>query len=291
VMPNVLNNPNVTNAAGLFDIIQKGGIIEPPRPRNEYDVDEIRNLSDQSESTTTACLWNLACNVVYDAVAKDARDKEDASKNGSSSKKKKSKNNESTTGKAMAKSDRMLLYFTHMEETIRNYPIRSDGAAVLRYFYVDDEENPAWPPDLIEHWDTIKAKCRADLTKWKNQQNCVLNNVEKKLFVYDLQVRVYVGFTIEKEAARTKTFANNFANRQWPEKFKSGESPSALLQVIRRYYYVTEEAKRLSDNALKQWVSNQKKANNPITKQQIANKLKQLMGDKVFEIGWYPQEW
>jgi len=85
--------------------------------------------------------------------------------------------------------------------------------------------------------------------------------------------------------------ANNFANRQWPEKFKSGESPSALLQVIRRYYYVTEEAKRLSDNALKQWVSNQKKANNPITKQQIANKLKQLMGDKVFEIGWYPQEW
>ena len=77
--------------------------------------------------------------------------------------------------------------------------------------------------------------------------------------VYDLQVRVYVGFLINQVAGETKSFANNFANKHWPSKFRSGESPAALLQAIRRYYYMTEEAKRLSLNALNQWVSNQKK--------------------------------
>ena len=275
---------------GFFEFETRGGIIQPPKLRVEYNVDEIQHIADQSSQTITSSLWHLACNVVYDSIASE--DKEDANKSTKVTTTKKTvKNKSSTVGQNMPRAQRMLLYFSNMELLLKNYPLRSDGSAILQYFHLDDDENPAWPPCFFEHWESIKAQCRVNLPKWKNQKNCVLDKDDKETMVYDLQVRVYVGFLINQAAAETKSFANNFANKHWPSKFRSGESPNALLQTIRRYYYLTEEAKRLSLNSVKQWVSTQKKTNIVPSKKEISLKLKAFMDTKTFEAGWYPPEW
>ena len=125
------NTTSVATTPTLSSLIQvekRGMIIVPPVFKSEFNVDEIAHLADQDEATITSNLWFLVCNVVYDSINKDEltkKSEEDTTKKNKST---------STVGKSMTKNDRFQLYYIKMEEALLNYPLRSDGNAVLQYF-------------------------------------------------------------------------------------------------------------------------------------------------------------
>ena len=183
-----------------------------------------------------------------------------------------------------------MLYYMCMEDVIKNFPLRTDGAAVLRDFAID-EDLPTWPSCLIHCWNTIKQKGRSNLETWKQQNNCCLNGDEKENMINDLQVRVYIGFMIHEVAKQTKTFCNNHVNKQWPETLKSGECPSALLQAIRNNYYMTVEAKEKATNVAKQWKTARKKQKLETTDKQFSEKLNETWKAYKFSLNYFPDEW
>jgi hypothetical protein len=128
---------------GIIDVIECGGILEVPKFRQEYTIDEIERIADQSESVVIANLWSLACNVVFDSVAKDEAIKEKERE--SANKKKSGKKDNGNVGKDMRTSTRCILYTATMKDCIENYPLRSDGAIILRYFGTDNYDKPVWP--------------------------------------------------------------------------------------------------------------------------------------------------
>ena len=178
-----------------------------------------------------------------------------------------------------------------MEETIKNYPTRTDGAAVLREFALDNDDKPTWPECFIQHWESVKAKARANLDSWKAQSNCALDQHEKEDMLYDLQVRVYIGFMINDVALKTKAFCNNHVNKHWPTTLKSGECPSALLQAIRHYYHDDVVAKEKASNVVKTWKSTRTKNKLETTDKQIADKNAEALKTYKFTTDWYPEQW
>jgi hypothetical protein len=184
----------------------------------------------------------------------------------------------------------MQLYYMCMEDAIKNYPLRTDGSAVLREFAID-EDLPTWPSSLIQFWNTIKHKGRSNLETWKQQGNCCLNAEEKQNMINDLQVRVYIGFMIHEVAKQTKTFCNNHVNKQWPETLQSGECPSALLQAIRHNYYMTVEAKEKAVNVAKQWKTARKRQKIETTDKQFSQKLNETWKTYKFSLTYFPDEW
>ena len=273
---------------GVIAYETKGGIIIPPKMVTEYNVDEIAHLSDQSLQTTTDNLWYLACNLVYDSVAKDAKEKStEVVKKGT-----KPKSTASTAGKDMTKTDRFQLYYFSMEGIMKNYHLKTDGAAVLRYFNLEGHDDiPAWPSEVINVWETTKSNCRLNCPKWESQQNCPLTKEEKDNLAYDIKAIVYAGMEINDIAKATTSFANGYANKQWPQKLRSGESPAALLQAIRHEYYTSVEAVRLATGTMKSWKYSRTKSGLSTTDQEYNRRLQEQKKKYVFLTGWYPPEW
>ena len=118
-----------------------------------------------------------------------------------------------------------------MSECITNFPDRSDGAFILKYFAVDVGQNAEWPQDLLDYWESKIEDCRQNLKQWLTQKNCVLTADEKASFLAETQVRIYVGSIINETCSKTEKFANHCVNKHWPKTFKSGESACGLLQV------------------------------------------------------------
>ena len=226
-------NTNISSG-GIIEVSQKGGVLEPPIFRQEYIVDEIERLADQSEKTITANLWTLACNIVYDSFARDENigsdTKGSATKNKSKTPKK-SPDEGNDVGKDVKGTHRYLAYYTLMSECITNFPDRSDGAFILKYFAVDVGQNAEWPQDLLDYWESKIEDCRQNLKQWLTQKNCVLTADEKASFLAETQVRIYVGSIINETCSKTEKFANHCVNKHWPKTFKSGESACGLLQI------------------------------------------------------------
>ena len=178
-----------------------------------------------------------------------------------------------------------------MENTIKNYPLRSDGAAVLNEFFIGEDDRPAWPNCLLKHWENIKHKCKTNLESWKQLQKCSLSSIEKETMLHDLQVRVYIGSEILAKAKETTSWANNHINKHWPEELRSGECPSALLQSIRSNYYMSVDAKEKASNIAKQWKANRKKQNIDTTDRQLSEKLNEALKGYSFSLTYFPDEW
>ena len=191
----------------------------------------------------------------------------------------------------MTNGDRYQLYYHTMVDCLKTFPLRSDGAEILRYFHVDDHNVPGWPKDLLSHFDTVEAECRLQCDKWLTQKNCVLNAKEKENYPFEIKVQAYVGSMIDAVASKTRLFANGFANKHWPNKFRSGESPAGLLQCIRNEYFSKVEAEKLSKGAVKTWKYHRTAAGITTTDKQAAEKLREQMLTHPFVLGWYPPEW
>ena len=95
------NNFNVVATTGIVEFDLNYGVIIPPKLKKPFEVDEIAHLADQSQKFIVSNLWYLACNLVYDSVAKDDRDRK-PNKQAAINNKKKS----NTVGVDMTRTDR-----------------------------------------------------------------------------------------------------------------------------------------------------------------------------------------
>ena len=227
------------NSKGIIDVVVRGGIVQPPVFRMEYTTDEIGNLADQSESVVIENLWHLTCGIVFDSFATSESLNPNDPNKGKKSSSSSITPNLNTAGKEVTNSTRFLAYFALMRKTIENYPLRKDGAFILKHFYIDENDIPTWPPSFLEHWLKIQQDCRTNLAKWLSAKTtCPLTAEEKSEMQFEQQVRCYVGYMINKTAKEAMTFANHDVNKHWPIKFKSGMSPCGTLQVIVFYIRV-----------------------------------------------------
>ena len=116
---------NQISEEGIITFDSPNGIIEPPKLRKPFTVDEIAEVADQAEKTIVGNLWYLCCNLAYDSVAKDdySRNK-DLSKTSASKTKSKETAKPTTTGKDILTSDRYVDY-VYLVNAFNNRPLIS----------------------------------------------------------------------------------------------------------------------------------------------------------------------
>ena len=206
VLPPSLTTPVISvtsakiNMQGIIEVVLKGAIIQPPLFRVPYAVDELDRLQDQLDSTIIENLWNLACGLVYHDVASSVKQKLNDKGNNKKDKGKVRNATDTeidTAGKDMDKVDRFILYHNLMLKLWASYPMREDGNFILQYFYRDNNENGAWPPDVLDHWESILTDCRKNLKKWLDTDVCPLTQVQKEEFLFEKKVWVSAGYVID----------------------------------------------------------------------------------------------
>ena len=85
-----------------------------------------------------------------------------------------------------------------------------------------------------------------------------------------LKTRVYVGFVVDAQVSAADAIANNHLNKHWPSHFNSGESPTGLQQMVRRWYYETIKNPRRALNAFKVWAGKHKSEAEKLSEKQMS---------------------
>ena len=270
-------NDSSHNSEQLFEIVLEQGILVPPKLKQPYNVSELELLSKQAEDTKTNNLWSLACSIVQQSF----------------------ETTDSLKGATMPSKERFQIYYNLMEDCLRNYGDTGHGNCLLSHFNRASVEGKVdWPPAIVTKWNQILDRCRQGLQKWLGTNKCVLNATEIKKMSVELQIRTYVGSIIDDQISETERAANTHVNKHWPNVFKSGESPAALLQMIRRWYCENIEMPRRVNNNLKSWLSrmrDDKRPNgypdNKVPDGAIDEQRRKIMLTMPFQINWFPSFW
>ena len=152
-------------------------------------------------------------------------------------------------------------YATLGQEVLDNYADKELGAYVLSYFYKnEDTGKPDWPPSVRKRFNTLKEKCRRELNTWMTKGGKSLftsKDVQKSSSF--TKTMIFVGYKMDEIKEQAQSMANTHINKHWPYEFKSGQSPSGLLYIIRKHYWCDFEAPRRVTNSFKSWLSAEKK--------------------------------
>jgi len=224
----------------LFDVQLKDGFIVPPKTRDAYVIDELEELSRLQQKELSKQLWALVC-----IKARAACD-------------------QLIPGQDEETKERCQLYYEHAIRILQNYGITKDGAHVLRALSssVDERGSPTWPPFFYgaeregSFWFDLKVTGRNKLNPkaWYKQKNCPLTEDEKKNVsneVKHLHLTIWIGQSILTKVNQVCLSTNNYVNKQYPKEFKSGETPSGTLQVIRKWYWDDVEGVARAKNNLR----------------------------------------
>ena len=149
-----------------------------------------------------------------------------------------------------------------MELTLANYGIGA-GAALFPFFesYYHDASNPfvtgnydftKWPTVFLQ-W--IRDDVRNKFPTFDDSWMTTLRVNQKKVsgLANTAKQQLHIGYRINKTTDETKSVLVNHLNKHWPmsaDKFKSGQTKSGLLKVMRKnLFYQTVAVNRASDNA------------------------------------------
>ena len=224
-----------TNTNAL-EVKLKEGIIEIKT--STYEVDELALLKEQDEATLKNNLFTLVCSLAIQSF-------EDGP-NGN--------------GKSHRKTTRYQLYAIEMENVFKNYPTTTHGSIILTQLgFVDAVGKPIWPSFLLAYYYDWSQDCRDELEKWLATGKCPLTQEQIGSLHNEELIEVYKGYKIDAVVDSTEKFANHTVNKHWPSVFKSGESPSALLQNIRNWYFCDVERPKRARSQRDAWVSRQQK--------------------------------
>jgi hypothetical protein len=240
----------------IYEVVLEDGILVPPnRDPKDITIDEIEEINKLGTSEKTEQLWSLACSLVQQTF------------------------DDENPGKVFKSSDRFQMYCNYMDQVMLNYPDTSHGKELLRYFNTVTGKSE-WPTYLKNKWISVRQSCRQDLQKWLKQKNCPLTREEIVNMDDILKVRCYVGHVIDSSISATDAVCNNHWNKHWPTNFMSGESPTGLLQMIRRWYYDTIENHRRAVNAYKVWAGKHKSISEKYSEQQKLDDIDARMKKK-----------
>ena len=232
--------------ATLFKVTLEDGVLVPPKPNQIYSIDELELLSKQSNKEIASQLWFLMCGVVKTNFENILQSEQDQLPTDRQNKRKKG-------SPAMTVASRYENYFVQAEKVILNYPDTGHGRIVLSHFYANATTGKAeWHPAFLKRWNELKEKCRRGLQKWLRKTKLLTDKEHKNL---DPIVKhwIYVGSYINADIQVGQTTCNTHLNKHWPQEFKSGQSPSGLLQMIRHWHWNEFESERRVYNAVKNW--------------------------------------
>ena len=232
----------------VFKVVLEDGVLVPPKPKQPYSVDELELLSKQSNKEIASQQWFLLCGMVktnFENILKAEQDKLPPDQ----------RNKRKKGTPAMTVGSRFQNYFTQAEKVILNYPDTGHGRIVLSNFYANATTGKAeWHPALLKKWTALKEKCKRGLNAWLKKTKLLTEKEQRNLDVI-VKHWIYVGSYINADITKGQTTCNTHLNKHWPQEFKSGQSPSGLLQMIRRWYWDEFEAERRTYNAVKNWKS------------------------------------
>jgi hypothetical protein len=243
-----------------------GILIPPKKDPKDIAVDELEEIDKLGSNEKADQLWSLACSLAQQTL------------------------DDEHPGKTFSTKERYHLYCNYMEQIVLHYADSTHGVELLRYFNSNATKSD-WPAYFKNKWNSIRQSCRVDLHKWLKQKNCPLTNDEINKMDEVLKVRTYIGHMIDLNISASESIANNHLNKHWPAHFNSGESPTGLLQMIRRWYYDTIENPRKAANSYKVWAGKNKAIAEKYTEQQKVEDIERRMQKKPFTNKWYPPQW
>ena len=257
-----------------FPVVMKDGYLVVPRSK-DYSVNELEMISRLKTDEIHKHLWSLLC--------VKARGSCDQLRPGAT---------EDTV-------DRCLLYFRAAEDALRTYPTTEAGEYVLSKItggLRDVQGKAMWPITFYTQedregtfWYDKKTAMLSTVQTWIGQSQCKLLEEEKRAaknassayLVHYSQIRL--GQQIMNTCLAVSKETNNHANKQWPKTFASGESKSAHLQVIRRWYWNTVEAVAKATNNFRSFSKKAGPDGQLWTKEMEIQKYR----DK-FQLNWFP---